>query len=52
MAGLVFILYFLGLLFFLLDKRSPFQEWAEANPWISIPLFLFLGAIGAGVLIS
>lgn len=52
MAGLVFIIYFVGLSFFFLDKRSPIQEWAEANPWISIPLFLFLGAIGAGALIS
>lgn len=51
MAAVVFIIYFLGLLFFFIDKRSPIQPWVEENPIISGSLFLFLGAIGASALV-
>jgi hypothetical protein len=51
MSGVVFTLYFLGLLWFFVGKGSPFHDWADNNPWISVPLFFILNVIGASVLI-
>jgi len=51
MNAIVYIVYWLSLLFFLVHEKSPFHEWAENHPWISIPLFFVLGGIGASVIL-
>jgi hypothetical protein len=50
MAGFVYVIYFLALLFLIGDKRSPFSEFANSYPWISIPLFIALGGGGFYIL--
>jgi hypothetical protein len=51
MSAVVFMLYFLMLLWFFVGKGSPFHDWADNNPLISIPLFFILNIIGASVLV-
>ena len=50
MAGFVSVIYFLALLFLMGDKRSPFSEFANSYPWVSIPLFIALSGGGFYIL--
>ena len=49
---IVGVMYYIGLLFFFIDKRSPFREWSESNLWISLPLFFILSGIGFFVILK
>jgi hypothetical protein len=50
MAGFVYVIYFLALLFLFGDKRSPFNEFTSNYQWISIPIFIALGGGGFYIL--
>jgi hypothetical protein len=50
-AVIIGIIFYLGLLFFFIDKRSPFHEWAETNPWFSFSIFFILAVMGFYVIL-
>ena len=48
--GIVATIYFIALLVFMFDSKSPISGWTNRNPWISVPLFFILGGIGGHVI--
>ena len=48
---IVFGVYFLGLIWFFEDDKSPISEWTKSYPIISIPAWFFLMIVGSIIIL-